>query len=65
MPHAKARLDYLAGESQDETPEVQIEYYPEGASKVKYDVIRSIDRLPTYCPLTRLQTYLFFHQEQV
>ena len=39
-----ARLDFLAGESQDENPEVQIEYFPQGCSKIKYDVIRSIDR---------------------
>ena len=39
-----ARLDFLAGESQEETPEVQIDYFPEGSTKIKYDVIRSIDR---------------------
>jgi ABC-type Mn2+/Zn2+ transport system ATPase subunit len=39
-----ARLDYLAGESQDENPEVRIDYYPEGSTRIRYDVIRSIDR---------------------
>ncbi|MBQ0095308.1 MAG: ATP-binding protein [Bacteroidetes bacterium] len=40
-----ARLDYMAGEAgADETPEVSIEYAPKGATKLRYDVIRSIDR---------------------
>lgn len=39
-----ARLDYLAGESQDENREVSIDYFPENATKLRYDVIRSIDR---------------------
>lgn len=39
-----ARLDYLSGESQDDSPEVSIHYFPEGRKKVRYDVIRSIDR---------------------
>lgn len=39
-----ARLDWLAGNGTEETPEVSIEYYPKGAQKVRYDVIRSIDR---------------------
>lgn len=39
-----ARLDYLAGNSTDEASEVQIDYFPEGSTKIKYDVIRSIDR---------------------
>lgn len=39
-----ARLDFLAGESTDENPEVSIDYTPNGAERVRYDVIRSIDR---------------------
>lgn len=39
-----ARLDYLSGESQEDAPEVSIQYFPEGKSKIRYDVIRSIDR---------------------
>ena len=38
------RLDFLSGQGQEENPEVSIEYYPAGATKVRYDVIRSIDR---------------------
>lgn len=39
-----ARLDFLSGESQDDAPEVSIHYFPEGKQKIRYDVIRSIDR---------------------
>ncbi|MBO7417216.1 MAG: ATP-binding protein [Bacteroidaceae bacterium] len=39
-----ARLDYLSGESQDDAPEVSIQYFPDGRKKIRYDVIRSIDR---------------------
>ncbi len=39
-----ACLDWISGNSSEETPEVSIEYYPDGAQKVRYDVIRSIDR---------------------
>lgn len=39
-----ARLDYLAGDSKDENPEVSIDFYPDGSDKLRYDVIRSIDR---------------------
>jgi len=39
-----SRLDYLAGEGKEESPEVSIDFYPEGSGKLRYDVIRSIDR---------------------
>lgn len=39
-----ARLEYLAGESQDEHSDVLIDYYPEGRNRVRFDVIRTIDR---------------------
>jgi predicted ATPase len=39
-----ARLQYLAGESQEEYPEVLINYFPEGRNRVRYDVIRTTDR---------------------
>jgi predicted ATPase len=39
-----ARLDYLAGESKEENAEVTVDFYPDGSDKLRYDVIRSIDR---------------------
>lgn len=39
-----SRLDYLAGENNDETAEVSITFFPENTKGVRYDVIRSIDR---------------------
>lgn len=39
-----ARLEYLAGESQEEHSDVSIDYFPEGRNRVRFDVIRTIDR---------------------
>ena len=39
-----SRLDYLSGEGKDESAEVTVDFYPDGAEKLRYDVIRSIDR---------------------
>ena len=39
-----SRLDYLLGDGKEESQEVSIDFYPQGAQKLRYDVIRSIDR---------------------